>query len=89
MHLIEHRNDPGFFKITGALRKIDNTFMSKTEKTKLKDAFKDLIAQLNSDQPLCKKITQLELVVAENSSRTRQKGMWALGLGLRHRLQCT
>ncbi len=85
-----HRSSPGFWKISGALKKVDKKFRSEQEKTRLKAAFQELIAQLITfDSTLCKKITQLELVVAENSTRTKKKGMWALGLGLRHRLNCT
>lgn len=85
-----HRNNAGFWKISDALKKVDKKFRSEQEKTKLKTAFKDLIAQLiKIDAALCKKITQLEVTVAENSTRTKKKGMWALGWGLRHRLQCT
>lgn len=85
-----HRNNAGFWKISDALKKVDKKFRSEQERTKLKTAFKELIAQLTkSDAELCKKITQLEVVVADNSTRTKKKGMWALGWGLRHRLQCT
>jgi hypothetical protein len=87
--LNKNRNNTSFFKLINALKKIDKHFMSEQEKTKLKKAFKELHAQLNFDQALCKKITKLETVVAENSTRTKQKGMWALGWGLRHRLQCS
>ena len=84
-----HRNNAGFWKITGALKKVDKTFRSDQERIKLENAFKDLIAKLmKSDATLCKKITQLELAVAENSTRTKKKGMFALGLGLHHRLNC-
>lgn len=87
--LNKHRNNTSFFTIINALKKIDKHFMSDQEKTKLKKAFKELHAKLKSDQILYKKITKLETVVAENSTRTKQKGMWALGWGLRHRLQCS
>jgi len=88
--LNKHRNNTSFFKLINALKKIDKHFLSEQQTTKLKKAFKELHTQLiKSDSALCNKISKLELVVAENSTRTKQKGMWALGWGLRHRLQCS
>ena len=87
--LNDHKSNPGFMKVSNALKKIDKKFSSDQERAKLKKAFKNLTAQLGkSDAVLCKKVTKLELVVAENSTRTKQKGWWTLAWGLRHRLQC-
>lgn len=87
--LNKHRNNTSFFTIINALKKIDKHFLSDQEKTKLKKTFKELHAQCKADPVLSKKITKLETTVVENSTRTKQKGMWALGWGLRHRLQCS
>jgi len=87
--LNEHRSSTSIIKIGNALKKIDKNFMSDQEKTRLHRAFKDLASLLiKSDAALCQKITKLESVVAENSTRTKQKGWWTLAWGLRHRLQC-
>lgn len=87
--LDENRSNPGFIKISKALKEIDKTFMSEQERVKLRTAFQELIAQsIKKNSALCKKITELESVVTENSARTKQKGWWTLAWGLRHRLQC-
>ncbi len=86
--LNDNKDNATFFKVSNALKKIDKKFSSDQERAKLKKAFKDLTKLTKSDAKLCKKVTTLELVVAENSARTKQKGWWTLAWGLRHRLQC-
>jgi hypothetical protein len=86
--LNNNRGSTSVIKIGNALKKVEKKFKSEQEKNKLKNSFKELNALLVEFNPaLSKKVKQLELVVADNSTRTKKKGWWTLMWGLRHRLK--